>query len=162
MDVSAPPRVQHRIKVRWPRSVAGFSGLILNRRAVQMLVHNIDGRTLPHFTPREKCEGCVRKMRQSIKGYLGCFDTASKIPFIAMYTEHTIGGEPRLDIASGVDLRGLTLRLKKAGEEQTSSVIGELLGPRESSLVIPDPVAVRRILEDMWRLPSGCLGEDEG
>lgn len=162
VDVSAPVRVRSNLRVRLPRWGYPVYGLVLNRRPVQLGTHWSDGRTTPHFTPREACPGCQSRYRIRVHCYLGMYDTRSRCPFIGLYAENAIRVEPLLDWCAGAALRGRYLTLTKGGELSTSPILPQLTEVRESPLVIPDALDVRRALEDMWMLPVGALGEEEG
>lgn len=162
MQPEAPPVVRLACKLRWNRGGFPMVGLIVNRYTVAMMVHWDNGRTVPHFEPKADCPGCRQHHRPRWQGYVGCVDKVTLQPFLAMITPNAVNSCPELDPKRMVDLRGRELLVRKASSDVAAPQVAQLSAGRTSSLVCPDALPIRRILEDMWRLQCGCLGEDMG
>lgn len=130
-----PPDASERfIPILTPKVGLPVNALIVGSSALGTYVHWVpnerqhgSGRTVPHTTPDDTCPICVeRNQRPRWHGYLAAWQPRLFRYCIIDCTVHCVQSCPDLSPASGLDLRGMSVLLKRVGTSNNSPVIAEL------------------------------------
>jgi len=132
--------------------------LILGHAVLGCLVHWVSdermkggGRTVPHTTPDDTCPVCVsRNQKPRWHGYLACWWEHSSRYVLADLTVHAVQTCPSLVPASGLDLRGMSLLLRRIGKSRNSPVSAELVQAKRDEKTLAADFDVSAALMRLW------------
>jgi hypothetical protein len=162
-DADFPPPNPDFVRIVSPRVGVPLRLVIVGQIAVPVLTHWLPdynspkkGQTVPHQVPDDTCPLCINlNQRPRYHAYLGCWWSHTGRYYLADLTVSAILSEPRLNPDSDMNLRGLTLVLRRNGTSSQSPVAAELLGPRKATEDIPPDIDAVEVLKRLWGISDG-------
>jgi hypothetical protein len=148
------------IPVVQPRAKAPITVRVLSSKVLSTMVHWVpnalkpgSGHSAPHTKPDDTCPLCI-EMGQVPRwhGYLGAWHHSTSRVVIVDLSVHAIHACSALDPARGHDLRGLELRLYRAGAGNNSKMMAELSKLTYKDDELPDAPDVAKCLARLWGL----------
>lgn len=152
-------------EIRSPTMDREVQSVILSHNVLGVYTHYYNRRTRPCLGSKEKCEGCGMAYDRRWKAFLAAWDRSKGRLEMVEVTQEAFLRCPGFHVAQ-VDLRGMVIRLFRAGTSRNARVTAQLTKANWPPGILPAAFDVKAALERVWftvpaeEKPSGAKGDD--
>lgn len=136
-------------EIRSPTPDRDVQTVVLSQSVLGVYTHHFNRRTRPCLGNREACEGCDLKYDRRWKGYLACWERSIGRLELVEITQEAFLRCPGFHVKDG-SLRGMVLRLARAGASKNARVTATLTKATWPVGVLPAAFDVKAALERVW------------
>lgn len=136
-------------EIRSPTPDRDVQTVVLSQSVLGVYTHHFNRRTRPCLGNRETCEGCDLRYDRRWKGYLACWDRSKGRLELVEITQEAFLRCPPFHTEEG-KLRGLVLRLARAGASKNARVVATLQKATWPPGALPPAFDIKAALERVW------------
>ena len=129
---------------------ASFEAVILSSDVIGAEIHWI-GRTVPHITPVEECEGCQKDREIKWEGYLSVWSPRHN-SFHVLPLNPTCDQQCAAYVADHGTLRGAVVLASRQSARNNAALAISLRPGERPVNTLPQPIDVEAVLAHMWGL----------